>query len=389
MVSPPYAQQKVLDEYVLRDVTPSIDERHIVFINSSMVCGGAERVITLLTEYWAGMGTRTTVVTIHSPDRDHYSLDPRVGRVSLDAKRESKNFLDGFGNNLRRVAKLRRAIRSLRPSVVISFQDTNNVLTLIASAGLSVPTIVCERNDPRMKAKSPIWAGLRRLVYRRANMLVVQTQSLVEWARKLVGADKVYVLPNPVAQPAVTAISPTERQETIVAVGRLVRQKGFDMLLEAISLCDHRWVLEIVGDGPERRNLELLARTLGISDQVRFVGRVTNPGVHYQKAALFVLSSRYEGFPNVLVEAMACGLPAISFDCASGPAEIIRHGVDGILVPPEDAHALARAIDTLMMNPRQRLSMAKRAHEVVHRFATAKIVSEWDSLIQYVSRCYG
>ena len=362
---------------------------HIVLINSSMACGGAERVTSILSKQWAAAESRVTVITIESKDRDHYVLDSRVERLSLDAAREARNVLQGSLNNIWRIRKLRNTLKELRPSVVISFQDKVNVLSLLAAAGLSIPVVICERNDPRMRPISPSWRRLRRVLYRWASALVVQTHSLQPWGESLVGAEKVYIVPNPVSSPGLSSGVEEHEDNTIVAAGRLVEQKGFDVLLQAVAQCKCQWSLKIIGDGPLRAQLENQAKQLGIADKVHFVGRVDDPNIIFRDASLFVLSSRYEGFPNVLVEAMACGLPAVSFDCASGPGEIVRQGVDGLLVPPGDASAMANAIDELMLMPERRMSLAKRAPEVVDRFSLDTVMSKWDSLISNVSRVRG
>jgi len=379
-------QKQPFGDYLDPIDSPYAACRHIVFVNSSLVCGGAERVIVLLTGCWARAGTRTTVITVHSPDRDHHQLDSRVGRVSLAENQEARNLYEGLRNNIRRIRKLRQAIRLLKPSAIISFQDTNNILTLISVFGLSLPVIVCERNDPRMRPLSPFRRTLRWLLYKSASALVVQTRSLLEWGSSMVGQGNVHVIPNPVGEASSNGSYAFQKDGPIVAVGRLVKQKGFDILLKAISLCEQDWQLEIIGDGPDRPNLELLAAELGVTDQVQFVGQVKDPREFFRSASLFVLSSRYEGFPNVLLEAMAFGLPVVSFDCPSGPSEIIRHGVDGVLVSPGNAEALSQAIDQLMVNSDLRSSFSKRAPDVLERFAADEILSRWDVLLGSVSK---
>jgi len=173
-------------------------------------------------------------------------------------------------------------------------------------------------------------------------------------------------------------------------MGRLVEQKGFDILVEAFSRCATKhsdWSLVILGEGPQRTRLEAAAAELGIGDRVHLVGQVREPDTILKGADLFVLSSRYEGFPNALVEAMACELPVVSTDCSSGgPRDIIRDGVDGILVPPRDVEALASAMDRLMADQDGRQRLGKSAAEVVERFSTTRVMKVWDDLLAGIAK---
>jgi glycosyltransferase involved in cell wall biosynthesis len=162
-------------------------------------------------------------------------------------------------------------------------------------------------------------------------------------------------------------------------------QKGFDLLLAAFAQCASKhddWHLRIIGEGTERHRLQKLADSLGIAHRVRLDPVIKEPHSAFMDADLFILSSRYEGFPNVLLEAMACGLPVISFDCPAGPGEIIRNGIDGLLVPPNNVGALANAMDWLMGAELERRLFAMRATEVTERFSLARVADMWRHLLE-------
>lgn len=359
----------------------------ITLVIESLGGGGAERVVSVMADYWAEHGQEVTLITLASEKEDFYTIHSQSHRIALGLTGRSPSFLSAIRNNVMRVKGLRHAIKTSRPDCVLSLLDTTNVLTLAATLGLKLPIIACEHIDPRQGTLSPVWQWLRRLFYPKAAALVVLTESVRSWAERLVESNVVYVIPNSVPMAAIQHNGARHARDsggTISAMGRLVAQKGFDILLEAFSRCaeKHRdWSLIILGEGEERGRLENLARELGIADHVRMPGRMHDPFRILQETDLFVLSSRFEGFPMALVEAMACGLPVIAADCPSGPRDIIRDGVDGVLVPPCDVDALTAAMDRLMTDQVARQRLGAKAPEVTERFSIDKIMEKWDEIL--------
>lgn len=372
-----------------------METMRITLIISSLGPGGAERVISIMANYWAEHGQNVTLVTVGSQETDFYTLDPRVRRVGLHMMRDSSNFFAAVWGNVLRVWRLRQTIRDSHPDVILSFVDKTNVLALVSSLGLRKPVITSERIDPRQYEIGLIWEGLRRIVYPRAAAVVVQTHGVRSWAERLVNRTRVYVIPNPVQVPATSiecngAQKLENSRQIVAAMGRLDRQKGFDLLLKAFARCAEQhtdWSLMILGEGDERASLEAIASELGIKDRVTMPGRTRDPFRILRGTDLFVLSSRYEGFPNALVEAMACKLPVICTDCPSGPRDIVRDGVDGILVPPNDVNALAEVMDRLMANQTERRYLAAHAVKVTERFGVDKVMNMWDELLIHTLRC--
>lgn len=358
----------------------------IAFVIYSLSAGGAERVASTLINYWVDAGEQVTLVTLDSVEKDFYRIDASVKRIALGLTGESKNRQEFIGNNLRRVQRLRALFRSSEFDVVVSFIDKANVLVLLATLGLDVPVVVAERTDPRMHSIGRVAAGLRRLLYPHARAVVVQTRDISQWAGRIVRKEAIYVIPNPVSKQFLGdhGSNGTSAYHTVVAMGRMEPEKGFDLLLRAFAQCAERhpqWTLRIVGEGAERPRLHALMVDLGLESRIRLDTVTKEPERVLRGSDLFVLSSRYEGFPMVLLEAMACGLPVISFDCPSGPREMIRDGIDGVLVPPDNVEALANAMSSLMGAQHERRRLAARAVEVRERFGLARVMAMWSEVL--------
>jgi len=363
----------------------------LTLVISSLERGGAERIISVLAGAWVERGNQVTLITFDDAEEPAYPLHPEVALKSLRIPNElARNLFYALYRNVRRVQLLRRMIRQSQPDVVISFLDFPNIISLLAVWGLGIPVIVSERANPQYDGLKPIWKRLRLLLYPRAAALVCQTSAMItqlQQEMKVTG----YAIPNPVEMSAaLTSMIPKDgrtNSHTVIAMGRLVPQKGFDLLLEAFARIAERhptWSVKVLGKGPLQSQLEAQAESLGLKGRVSFAGAVSDPFPLLSAADLFVFSSRFEGFGNALTEAMACGLPVISFDCAAGPSDIIRHGVDGILVPPEDIAGLASAMDRLMGNAAERERLSRRAPEVVTRFSLKSVLAMWERVFDDV-----
>jgi glycosyltransferase involved in cell wall biosynthesis len=369
----------------------------VLLVIHSIRAGGAERIATHLANAWARRGWEVTVATLESSPADFYSVDSCVYRVSLDVANGSATLFEGLVANIRRVRELRRLIKKLNPDVVLGMMTTAGVLGVLAATNHQCRVLVSERIHPAMMPISRIWAALRRITYPWADRVVMLSQEGLRWLEAHVPNAKGAVIPNPVPYPLPAGepvLSPAEvvsaQRKLLLAVGRLDVQKGFDLLLESFVqlLPQHpSWDLVILGEGPQRVALNEQITRLGLQGRVMLPGRAGNMGDWYGRADLYVMSSRFEGFPNTLAEAMAHACPVVSYDCDTGPRDIIRHEYDGVLVKPVgDVPRLTDALDRLMSNEADRKSLAARAVEVRERFSVERVLEMWERLFQPVCK---
>jgi len=359
-------------------------ESGICMVISSLSCGGAERVMTLMANYWAQNGRSITIYTFDDGSLSpFFPLDPRVKHIPLNIAGHSSGNFRAICVNIRRIRVLRQEIRAIRPRVVISFMDKVNVFTIFALLGTGIPIIAAERSNPRLARIGPILAFLRRIAYIMADSVVVQTVAAKKCFSLLLRR-KIVVIPNPVWIPDDLPNEPRLPGTFFIAsLGRMTEEKRFDLLLRAFArVCEEfpAWDLKIAGDGPLRKDLERLRNFLNLGTRVEWVGIVNNSHKFLKGCDIFVLTSRFEGFPNALCEAMACGLAVIAVDCPNGPREIVRHDVDGILVPLNDMDALVAAMKRLMSDENGRRRLGAEAKRIVERFSVERIMRMWDAI---------
>lgn len=372
---------------------PAVERMRATLVISQLEMGGAERVMTELANHWVAKGWSITLIH-YSPHGTPpaYPLDPRVTEVALDLFRVSDSLLAAMRNNWRRVRVLRRAIAASQPDVVLSFMA--NSPTLLATIGLRMPIIVSEHRGPRGELNFA-WSLLREATYPRAAFVVMLTNSARVQLSPLLRR-RARVIPNPLpsafrgpiagrdAAPGAPSDAPV-----IMGLGRLGPEKGFDLLITAfarVAAARPGARLVIWGEGAERAALEALCRDLGVEDRVALPGTTAAPEEELLAATLFVLSSRKEGLPMALIEAMALGRAVIACDCEHGPRDIIRDGVDGVLVPPDDVDALTEAMLTLLDDDERRLALARAASAVRGRFTIEVVSAQWESLFREAVR---
>lgn len=339
---------------------------------------GAERMTAVIANELARRGYTVHILSLWDA-ASCFELEPAVRHDALFAQRPS--FKTRY---LSTVLGIRRYLKRHRIEVLIEVDTMLTLFTLPACVGLGVRRIAWEHCNFDQDLGRRARRLARRLAVRTCEHVVVLTQRDREKWERALGARNVVAIPNalPFAMPA----EPAPRTSKVaLAVGRLTYAKGFDVLLRAWKIIAREhpdWRLDIVGDGELRDALLHLRDQLDLSESVRLLPARRDLPALYRGASLFCLSSRYEGFGLVLIEAMAHGLPVVATDCETGPREILGPAAHGTLVPVDDADALAHAICRTIANPDNATRMADRAIERARYYEANRIAETWLSLLE-------
>lgn len=354
---------------------------NIAFVLSALGAGGAERVITAIAGAAIARGWKVTVITFDAPeDPVFHAIDPRTRLIRL-AVPAGNGGLSAYAAGVRRARTLRRTLDADSYDIVISFLTKINVLTLLATLGRHTPVIVSERNNPDRQPAHPLWQMMLYRLYPRAAGIVTLTERAKAQLR-IADTSRVTVIPNPIP---LLAFQPRhDKPRQLVAVGRLTEQKGFDLLIDAFARLAARfpdWNLVIFGEGPERSRLEAMVRAHELRQRIYLPGNTRRHAEWISAASMFVLPSRYEGFANVVGEAMQAGLAVVASDCDFGPGEMIEPEVSGLLVPPEDCAQLATALSRVMSSGTLLRQLGNNAKRRAALFDERIILDRWLSLI--------
>ena len=371
----------------------------ITLFIGTLGAGGAERALVVLSEGLQEKGHDVTILTWINQEEDFYRIPKNVVHVKADIPKSvvSTRWYNLVGG-LRRLRAIRKAIAKTNPDLVISFLDGNNELFLLSSVGEQYIKIISCQNDMSVHPHfNQRWEKLREIIYIWADKIVFldgdQAKDAVLHNHKW----SCLGIPNPVVD---IDLKPDEQAQDIItevmgfpirliAMGRLDHQKGFDLLLTAFKKINEKYpdaLLIILGEGPLREELQRQVQDLDLNKNVIMPGRLSNPHSVISRCHVFIFSSRYEGQGLALVEAMACGIAAVSFNCPSGPSYIIQDQVNGILVPPEDTQALADSVIKLLDNDEKRFAIAKEAIHVSEKYSVENITEEWEKLYQNIKK---
>ena len=341
----------------------------VIMVTAGMSGGGTERVIAVLANYMAEKFHEVKIV-MTSRNEVAYELQSSVQVVSIGGSTGGS-----LSKRIKRIHDLRKLFKQDKEQVIVSFGTETNLFSLLAGFGLKNKIIVSERNDPNQCT----YPTLRNMVYRMADSLIFQTEDArCCFSKKIAG--KGSVIPNPLSGEMIKSVHGVRKKE-IVTAGRLEPQKNHRLLIEAFGgfakqFPDYRLV--IYGKGYLEEELRAFAKELHVEEKVIFAGFAERIQEKLYDAAMFVLSSDYEGVSNSLMEAMALGLPVISTDCPiGGSAMLINNKENGLLVPVGSAEELTKAMKYMAEDTERAEDMGRRAEYVREEYSAEKICEKW------------
>lgn len=348
----------------------------IAFYISSLSGGGAEKVLVSLANYFADAGNDVSVISLEKREQ-FYTLN---NTVRVYKNKSNGTFFKAF---LKELFFIKACGKTINPDVSISFLSRTNFLVLLTNLFNKNKIVVCDRNNP-LREHSKLVFAISNLLYLRANRIVVQTQQIKEFYFRYL-QKKIIVQENPLdVKRLYQQIENKEmdKEDTVISIGRLEPQKDFVTLIKAFDQIANlypSWNLKIFGVGNMQMELQNLINICSAKERIFLCGRTEIPFYELSKAKVFVLSSNYEGFPNVLCEAMEAGLICISSDCISGPRELIRDGENGYLFDVGNVEQLVELLDKTMEFQDEKLSI--NAQNSVKKLHIDENIKGWNSII--------
>lgn len=352
----------------------------LAFYISSLSGGGAEKVLTTIANTLANKGNEVHVISLEKRPQ-FYPLVPNVN-LHASNNRDSGKLLE----QIKDYNFVRKCFKDINADVNISFLMRCNLLLIVAGLLSKEKIIVCDRNNP-LREHSKFSFFISNILYKRANAIGVQTKQIKSFYWKSLQS-KIFVQENPIDNVALEQQLSGEvikKENTVISIGRLEPQKDFETLIRAFSRVASEykdWRLKIFGVGEKKEVLQKYIDDRQMTEKILLCGRTQKPFLELCRSKIFVLSTYYEGFPNVLCEAMEAGLQCISSDCVSGPRELIDNGVNGWLFEIGNDEQLAELIKKCIESSDMMIGI--RAKESVRRLHLDKNISEWETIIQRI-----
>lgn len=359
-----------------------------IYIDRMDLRGGAQRVVSNLCHGWIRRGWSVHLIIV-SGEGPAFPLPPTVHLHRLAEGHKRRGIL-GVWDNWNHVRALGRVVRAQGLDAVLAVSAVANIHLAQAELPESVVRVGSEHSYPAHFPLPFFKEWFRRRAYPKLDAVVCPTREAADYLAQVYPGTITQGIPNWLTWPLPKGVGTAgdlgrrPRRRTFIACGRFDKLKGFSRLIAMFGELKHclpDWDLIIVGDGEDRALLEAQVAEAKLGDRVFFPGWVADMASVYHTGDLFVFPSRSEGFALVLAEAMACGLPCVSYDCKVGPSEIIRDGVDGVLVPVGDEDAFSEAMVRLALDESARAQLASKCGETLYRLSEDTIQPLWAKIL--------
>jgi glycosyltransferase involved in cell wall biosynthesis len=353
----------------------------------SLKAGGAERVVStianqLIEEY------EVTIIVFYECT-PFYPLDSRINIVFCKkVYRREPSSIQSIKTHIQLFKKSLQILKRENTRLVIGFMTTANIYAVIAAKRLKIKSIISERIHPEYEIISKLWLVLKKFFYPKSNRLIVQTKAIKSYFEDFVANERLEIIKNPLAPELILKRDLSKIKERLILnVGRLDDQKNQDLLIKAFAnIPNENWKLILIGEGTNRMRYTNLIAKLNLQEQVILKGNVNCVEYYYNTASLFVFTSRYEGYPNALTEAMYFGIPCISTNCPSGPSELISDDKNGFLIPVGNQNVLETKMRLLMSDENLRTKFSTNALKSTVGFEAEHIALQWKSIINTVQK---
>lgn len=355
--------------------------KRIMFYSMTMNSGGAERVIANLANELINDNEVAIATLIKS--ESYYELNKDI--VIFQSSESSKEtIIQRIKNSFR----LLNNTKKYEPDIIISFCPTMCFIScffkIFVKKFRNIKLIISERNDPKNEYKNIISRFLANYLYSKSDVIVFQTKGAKSFFSKKV-QNKGVIIPNPINNKFLASNIHQKKDNIIINVGRLESQKNHELLIKAcknVFKKNNDWILRIYGEGSLKKHLKFLINDLNMNDKIYLMGRCNNLDKELKKGKIFVLCSNYEGMPNALMEAMACGLACVSTDCpCGGPSELIENNKNGLLVPVNNTKELEKAINKIIVDNELQKKLSNNSKRIIELYNFDVIMKDWKIII--------
>ncbi|ARS39582.1 group 1 glycosyl transferase [Sphingobacteriaceae bacterium GW460-11-11-14-LB5] len=358
----------------------------LCFVINSLEGGGAERVISNLANHFSDKNCSVTMICLNTAEV-RYEINKKVKIVNLVERKGRHNLFNRLKYAYLTFYRLLTVLKKEKPVCTICFMTSANIWAGLCCVILGLPYLVSERTAPvyTLDQYNRLLQWMVFHIYRKSKAIVLPAFEMFKGFKRIKQFETLYnfkTIHNPIHHFSHANTGAVNSKRFILSVGRLCYEKGFDNLIEAYSKLELTDVdLLISGEGPDRASLEKQIADLNLKNKVKLIGFKSNLQDYYAQAEVFVLSSRSEGYPNVLVEAMGMGCACVAMDCEFGPSEIIKHGINGLLVDKEDIVGLSLSIDKMLNNSFLRSEFSEKAKSINETNSIERISANWEQLI--------